>query len=387
MEIVKKKIADINPAPYNPRKNLKPGDAEWEHIQNSINTFGYIDPIIVNGRNNVIVGGHQRYKILKSMGYEEIDCVVVDMDEQQEKACNAALNKAQGEWDFDALKDLLADITDFDMSSFGFDLDFDEEQTEIVEDDYEVEVPEEPKAKLGDIYQLGKHRLMCGSSTDPEDVARLMGGAVADMCFTDPPYNCNYGNIKHPKFKVREIENDNMDAEAFMAFCTDFTMNIKENVRGCVYMCAGQGKDGRVMFTVADQLLHNSTTIIWNKDVFTLGRGKYQNKYEPIWFGWVESGKDFTEERTLTNVWDVKRPKKSELHPTMKPVELVAMALEHNPKSESVLDLFGGSGTTLIACEQLNRKCFMMELDPKYVDVIIERWEQFTGQKAVLLNG
>ena len=164
-------------------------------------------------------------------------------------------------------------------------------------------------------------------------------------------------------------------------------MNIKQFATGCVYMCAGQGHDGRTMFMVADELLQNSTTIIWNKDRFTLGRGKYQNKYEPIWFGWVDSGVHFTEDRTLTNVWDIERPTKSDLHPTMKPVEVIATALKHNPGSCSCLDLFGGSGSTLIACEQMNRKCYMMELDPKYVDVIIERWEQFTGEKAVLLNG
>jgi DNA modification methylase len=279
-------------------------------------------------------------------------------------------------------------LPELDLSAFDFDFGIEEdEEVEIVEDEAPpVDEQSDPIAKLGDIWQLGRHRLMCGSSTDPEEVAELMDGVVADMCFTDPPYNCNYGNIKHPKFKARAIENDNMDTESFRNFCTDFTMNIKENVSGCVYMCAGQGQDGRVMFTVADELLHNSTTIIWNKDQFTLGRGKYQNKYEPIWFGWVESGKDFTDDRTLTNVWDMKRPKKSELHPTMKPVELVEIALKHNPRSKTVLDLFGGSGTTLMACEQMDRTCYMMELDPKYCDVIIKRWESFTGEKAVLLN-
>ena len=207
------------------------------------------------------------------------------------------------------------------------------------------------------------------------------------MVFTDPPYNCNYVNIKHPKFKQREIKNDNMNGEEFRNFCVDFCLNIKEFAKGCVYMCAGQGQDGRIMFSVADELLHNSTTIIWNKDHFTLGRGKYQNKYEPIWFGWVESGSDFCDDRTLTNVWDFKRPTKSDLHPTMKPIELIANALKHNPKSHTVLDLFGGSGSTLMACEQLKRQCYICELDEHYCDVIIERWETFSGREAVLLNG
>lgn len=174
MDIVKMKIAELHPAKYNPRLNLKPGDAEWEHIQNSIKTFGYIDPIIVNKRNNIIVGGHQRYKILKSMGYDEIDCVLVDMDEQQERACNAALNKAQGDWDFDMLGDLLDSITEFDMSDFGFEIETEPEEKEITED----EVPEadevEPRVKPGQIWKLGDHYLMCGDSTKEEDVLKLM---------------------------------------------------------------------------------------------------------------------------------------------------------------------------------------------------------------------
>ncbi len=379
-------LSKLKPYDKNARKHQK---ADLATIENSIREFGMCDPIGIWSDKNIVVEGHGRLLALKALGETEAPCIRLDhLTDEQRRAYALAHNKTaeMSEWDFDLLSDELDDILDIDMTDFGFEFDGEEESEEVVEDDYDVELPEEPKAQVGDIYQLGRHRLMCGSSTDSADVAKLMDGTVADMCFTDPPYNCNYGNIKHQKVKVREIENDNMDTESFRAFCTDFTMNIKKNVSGCVYMCAGQGQDGRVMFTVADQLLHNSTTVIWNKDVFTLGRGKYQNKYEPIWFGWVESGKDFTDDRTLTNVWDIKRPKKSELHPTMKPIDLVGTALNHNPKSESVLDLFGGSGTTLIACEQLNRRCFMMELDPKYVDVIINRWETLTGKTAVLIN-
>ena len=385
MQIIYRSVSELIPYVNNPRKN----DPAVDAVAASIKEFGFKVPIILDEKNEIIAG-HTRLKAAKKLGYDEVPTILADdLSPEQVRAFRLADNKVAelAEWDVSMLGvelDALAEV-DFDMEQFGFLIE-DETETEIVEDDYETELPVEAKAKLGDIYQLGRHRLMCGSSTDAEDVAKLMDGTVADMCFTDPPYNCNYGNIKHPKFKVREIENDNMDTESFRAFCTDFTMNIKENVSGCVYMSAGQGQDGRVMFTVADQLLHNSTTIIWNKDVFTLGRGKYQNKYEPIWFGWVESGKDFTDDRTLTNVWDIKRPKKSELHPTMKPIDLVSTALKHNPQSESVLDLFGGSGTTLIACEQLDRTCYMMELDPKYVDVIIDRWETFNGQKAKLVQ-
>lgn len=384
MEIIIKKLEEIKPYEKNPRKN----DVSVDKVAASIKEFGFKVPIVID-KDGVIVTGHTRYKAAKKLEMTEVPCIMAaDLTEEQIKAYRLADNKAgeDSTWDWDLLEEELDDILNINMEDFGFDLSIDEAVAEIVEDDFIPEVPEEPKAKIGDIYQLGNHRLMCGDSTNAEDVKKLMDGIKADMVFTDPPYNCDYGNIKHPKFKQRHIENDNMDTEKFRDFCTDFICNIKEFSTGCVYMCAGQGADGRVMFSVADNLLHNSTTIIWNKDQFTLGRGKYQNKYEPIWFGWVESGKDFTDDRTLTNVWDIDRPKKSELHPTMKPVEIVTTAMSHNPGSKTVLDLFGGSGTTMIAGEQMKRAVYMMEHDPKYVDVIINRWEAFTGKKAVLIN-
>ena len=394
-------IMKVIPNPKNP--NMHP-ERQIEILSQVIKAQGWRKPITVSKRSGFVVAGHGR---LQAALLLKVDAVPVDYqdyaNEAEEYADLIADNRISelSEIDHDLLNSLLNEIqefedfnieltgySDYDIDSILSDMDDLEllEESEAIEDDYEVELPAEPKAKLGDIYQLGKHRLMCGDSTKIDDVEKLMDGIKADMVFTDPPYNCNYGNIKHSKFKQRHIENDNMSTELFYNFCTDFIENIKMFCRGCVYMCAGQGADGRVMFSVADKILHNSTTIIWNKDQFTLGRGKYQNKYEPIWFGWVESGIDFTDDRTLTNVWDINRPKKSELHPTMKPVEIVSTAMEHNPKSKNVLDLFGGSGTTLIAGEQTNRKCYVMELDPKYVDVIIDRWEKFTGEKAVLLN-
>ena len=276
------------------------------------------------------------------------------------------------------------------MTEWGLDvwenIDDAEPDEGLIEDD---EIPEvkESKVKRGDIWKLGEHKIMCGDSTSFDDVDKLMNGEKADMVFTDPPYNINYGTIKHPKFKVRDIKNDNMSSNDFKIFVEGFVENIKVFCDGIVYCWSGQGKDGRIMFTVLDEKLHNSTTIIWNKDQFTLGRGKYQNKYEPCWFGWVNSGKNFTNDRTLTNVWDFKRPQKSELHPTMKPIELCENALNHSSiKNQIILDLFLGSGSTLIAAEKLNRKCYGMELDEKYCDVIIERWEQFTGKKAEKIN-
>lgn len=338
-----------------------------------------------NGRY-VVIGGNRRLEAQRALKRKEVPIIALPEDTPVDKLRRMALldNESTGQTDW---VKLAKDWSKDEIRAWNIETPkgwFNEAPGKKAEEDNYIE-PEKlkPRVKRGEIWKLGEHRLMCGDSTNKDDVVNLMNGCKADMVFTDPPYNINYGNINHKKFKVRKIENDNMDKSSFIDFCNKFINNIKIFCKGCVYMCAGQGEDGHLMFVEADKLLHNSTTIIWNKDQFTLGRGKYQNKYEPIWFGWVESGIDFTDNRTITNVWDIKRPKKSDLHPTMKPIELIATALTHNPGSESCLDLFGGSGSTLIACEQLNRKCYMMELTEHYCDVIINRWETLTGRKAV----
>ena len=387
---------------------------QLEQLKANIQELGDLSGIVHDLNTDEIISGNQRSKVIDinkcevvitekydtpnqqgtvAWGFvifegQKLNYRQVRWDERQREKANITANALGGDWDYDILEDKFnrEDLLNWGLENLEFKVE--EENFETSEDNFTDEDANqvESRVKLGDIWQLGQHRLMCGDSTDSAMMRLLMDGHKADMVFTDPPYNCNYGNIKHSKFKVREIKNDNMDSEHFRMFCEAFCKQIKEYCRGCVYMCAGQGEDGRTMFVVADRMLHNSTTIIWNKDQFTLGRGKYQNKYEPIWFGWVESGKDFSDDRTLTNVWDIPRPKKSELHPTMKPIILIATALLHNPKSKSVLDLFGGSGSVLIACEQLNRKCYMMELEPHYCDIIIDRWEKFTGNKANLLQ-
>lgn len=410
------KITDLKPAEYNPRRI---SDEDYQKLKNSISTFGLVDPIIVNLKNMHIVGGHQRYDVLLEehmldndflaelpmirlgdVGFVFTDTNLSIADDDHEKALNLALNKISGDWDELKLQPLLEELelSPIDIQLTGFsepeleelNIDTTEETGEgVVEDDY-VE-PEELETDIehGDLFRLGNHYLCCGDATIEEDVERLLaagGERKVDLLFTDPPYNVNMGTIEHPKFKVRPIENDNMSTDDFKGFCRKWVNNIKSFVEGCCYICAGHGADGRIMFTICDELLHNSTTIIWNKDTFTLGRGKYQNKYEPIWFGWNESGKTFTDKRDLCNVFDINRPKKSELHPTMKPLELIITCLEHNPHAETVLDLFGGSGSTLISCEQTNRTCYMMELSPHYCQVIINRWETFTGEKAEKIN-
>jgi len=382
MEVISKPIDDLIPYINNPKKHP---DTQVDKIASSIKNYGFTVPVVVDGRNEIIMG-HGRLQAARKLGLAEVPCIVRDdLSEAQVKALRIADNKvSESEWDIEILLLELEEIEDFT----GFDLDeiqdLSGDDKEVIEDEV-PEPPDEPITKLGDLWLLGRHRLLCGDSTKAEDVERLMDGKKAHMCFTDPPYNVSIGTIKHPKFKQREIENDSMKPDDFWDFCTGYTASIRDNVIGCVYIAGAQGPNGRIMFCVADELMHCSTTIIWNKDQFTLGRGKYHNRYEPIWFGWVESGNRFSKERNLVNVWDIPRPQKSDLHPTMKPVTLVARALgDASMPTDMVLDLFGGSGSTLIAAEQLNRICYMMELDPKYCDVIVERWENLTGQKAEL---
>lgn len=422
MHITKKKLSELNPARYNPRKDLTPDDPEYQHIKTSIETFGYIDPIIVNARNGVIVGGHQRYKILLDLGYTEIECVEVDMDEQEEMACNAALNKAQGLWDEEKLADLLAQINDFDMSAFGFeDINLLDEDGEVQEDNYdpEEELAKEPKAKLGDIYQLGNHRLMCGDSTDSADVEELMGGNLAKLVVEDPPYNVNYEGA------AGKIANDHMDGDSFYQFLLDAFKNAYNfsEKGGAIYVwhADGEGRNFRQAFIDAGYDLKQC--LVWVKNGFVMGRQDYQWRHEPCLYGWKPGAAHyFTEERTHDTVIDdnekpnlkamkkdellayaeslieqledtpqsviyCDKPQKSAEHPTMKPLKLIAKLVQNSSKAGwNVLDLFGGSGSTLMVCEALDRNCFMMEYDPKFVDVIIDRWEKATGKEARLIH-
>lgn len=339
-------------------------------------------PIIVD-ENNTILGGNMRFKACKQAGLKKVWVDVAEgWTNDQKKEFIIKDNVGFGQWDWD----VVANQWDIEqLEDWGLELPFD---FEAEEDNY-IE-PEELKVDvvLGDLIEIGEHRLLCGDSTESDQVAKLMNGERADMVFTDPPYNINYGNIKHLKFKVRDIENDNMSKNDFKSFVQGFVDNIKLFCDGIVYCWSGQGEDGRIMFTVLDEKLHHSTTIIWNKDQFTLGRGKYQNKYEPCWFGWVNSGKTFTDDRTLTNVWDYKRPQRSDLHPTMKPIKLCENALNHASKKENtVLDLFLGSGSTMVAAHQLKRKCYGMEIDTKYCQAIIDRMQKLDTNIEIKING
>ena len=376
MNIIEKSITEVKPYEKNPRKN----DQSVDKVANSIKEFGFKVPIVID-KNNVIVCGHTRYKAAKKLGLSVVPCVVADdLTEEQIKAYRLADNKVGEDslWDMDLLTEELGDILELDMSDFGFDL-LEEEPEEVVEDEFEAELPEEPKAKLGDIYQLGKHRLMCGDSTSITDVEKLMDGEKADMVFTDPPYGYNYqSNMREKSHKFDVIENDDK--------ILDFFPNIQMVCNGFVFICT-TWKVLDKWIPLFKQYHELSNMIIWNKGGGGIGDLKhtFSTDYEVILC--ASNGKEITGKR-IGSVWTISKDTASSyLHPTQKPVKLSEFAIRNTTnRDDVVLDLFGGSGSTLIACEQLKRNCYMMEYDPKYIDVIIERWEQFTGQKAVLLN-
>jgi len=394
MQMEKIKIDKLNPAEYNPRKDLKPGDSVYEKLKQSIQTFGYVEPVLWNKRTGNIIGGHQRYKVLVELGQTEIDCVVVDMDLENEKALNIALNKVSGDWDNDKLILLISDLqgSDFDVSLTGFDafelddLFKDSLKDNIKDDNFDVdeELKKPAVSKLGDLWILGKHRLVCGDSTKAETYKELMDGKQANLTVTDPPYNVNYeGN-------AGKIKNDNMGNEAFYDFLLSAFKNAEsvmaKDASIYVFHADTEGLNFRKAFSDAGFYL--SGTCIWKKQSLVLGRSPYQWQHEPVLFGWKKSGKhNWYSDRKQTTIWEFEKPKKNKDHPTMKPVALVAYPILNSSLTNCiVLDPFGGSGSTLIACEQTDRICHTIELDEKYCDVIVNRYiEQVGNTDGVIL--
>lgn len=361
-------------------------------LASSIREFGFLNPVLIDRKRNVIAG-HGRILAAKKLGLDTVPCIFVEgLTEAQRKAYILADNRLAefSEWDMDLVMGELEGLEeyDFDIDLIGFEMP--EVLPENVEDDYE-ERDVEPRAKLGDVWRLGAHRLMCGDSTDPNAIERLMGGCLADMVFTDPPWNVNYGATDHPTWKSRSILNDYMPTEDFKHFMESafLCMNNASKEGAMTYVVMSAQEWGNLMLALAENDYHWSSTIIWAKDQLVLSRKDYHTQYEPIWYGWKNGSRLHPlKDRKQSDVWEIARPKRSDEHPTMKPVELVARALANSSNvGDVVLDLFGGSGTTLIAAEQLERVCYMCELDPHYVDVIIDRWEQLTGEKAVLIDG
>lgn len=402
MNIEKVKVTELISPEWNPRQI---SNEELQKLKNSLTEFGYIEPIIVNDVNMHIVGGNQRLKALQDLGYDEVDVIYVHIEDiNKEKACNVALNKISGDWDYEKLEVVLEEIelstipislTGFDdIELQQFDITNDDDPVEIIEDDYEIEDDILVTVQPGELYQLGNHRLLCGDSTNEEEVKKLMDGSLADMVFTDPPWNVNYGAVEKGNamgYKPRTILNDFMGTEDFKNFLEQvFQCMNKASKDGCMtYVVMSAQEWGNLMLTLNNNGYHWSSTIIWNKDRLVLSRKDYHTKYEPIFYGWKDGGPRLKplDDRKQSDVWDIERPHVSEEHPTMKPLELCARAITNSSnKKDLVLDLFGGSGSTLIACEQTERNCYMMELDPKYCQVIINRWEEFTGSKAIKIE-
>ncbi len=432
MIIEVRSISDLLPADKHPRKMLKPGDETFEVLRESIETFGYVDPIIWNRKTGHIVGGHQRLEVLKHLGHDEAEVSIVDLDPDMELALDLALNKISGEWDMPKLKDVLIELETLpvDINLTGFSAKEIEIllKKDVIEDDFDAESEaakiESAITKRGDIWQLGRHRLMCGDSTVADEISLLMNGSRADMVFTDPPYNVNYGSSLRDrqgkkagsKNAGRKILNDHFaQRENFYKFLRDALAALSPHVTGDVYIAMSSSELDNLQRAFRDAGGHFSTFIIWVKSQFTIGRANYQRQFEPILYGWFEGsthywsgvrnlGDVYGHDKLLrdadgtplirvescaieSDVWEFPKPVRSDEHPTMKPVALVARALRNSSKPGNlVLDSFSGSGTTIMAAEQTGRSCFAMELSPVYCDVDIKRWETFTGDKAELIR-
>ena len=392
-------VSDLKPAAYNPRKKLKPGDKEYEKIKASIEEFGFADPLVVNA-DMTIIGGHQRLTVAADLGMTEVPCAVVDVDKTREKALNIALNKITGAWDENMLADLLKDIeeSDFDLGKTGFDPpEIDElfnqvHNRDVVDDAFDEDKALEKEVFVlpGDVWLLGRHRLMCGDSTRLDDVDVLMDGKTANMCVTDPPYNCSYEGGTG-----MTIMNDTWtDGQKFYQFLLDAFKNIYIHLAdgGAFYCFHSDAEKVNFFNATVDAGFHYSTTCIWVKNSLVIGRMDYQMRHEPVIYAFKDTAKHrFYGDRKQTTVWEFDRPTKSKLHPTSKTIPLIAYPIRMSSLENSiVLDLFGGSGSTLMAAEQMNRTAFLMELDPKYASAIVRRYaaaKQGTDDIRVIRSG
>lgn len=442
MRFEKWKLADMKPAAYNPRKKLTPEDPEYQEIKRSIETFDYSDPIVLN-YDGTIIKGHQRRTVMMDGGYTEAFVIVLNIrDKAKEKALNIALNKITGKWDLQLLKDVLQDLDlegyDFTVTGFHQDdlqdliqkLDFPEEATDDDFDpDAEANMIEVPITNRGDIWLLGEHRLMCGDATAPDDVAQLMQGDTLDLVITDPPYNVAYGEKTAyledalgmaSNRENSTILNDQMDERSFYLFLLAAFRSLIDAMRpgAAIYVFHAESTGLQFRQAFADAGYKMAQCLVWEKNAFVLGRQDYQWRHEPILYGWKKGAAHyFINDRTqdtillddeldlksmkapelramleqviqqykdLTTVHYENKPTRNDMHPTMKPIPLVGRLMNNSSKPGWIIgDFFGGSGSTLIAAEQLRRTAYIMELDERNCDVIVRRWEAYTGRQAV----
>lgn len=384
-EIVK--ISEVVKNPNNPRiiKNDK-----FDKLVASIKELPKmleIRPIVVNDEM-IVLGGNMRLEACKAAGLIEVPIIKAsDLTEDQQRQFIIKDNVGFGEWDWDMLANEWdqEELEDWGMElppNYGF------MEAEAQEDDYEV--PDEVKTdiKLGDLIEIGPHRLLCGDSTKKEHCEKLMNGRLADMIHTDPPYNIAYGETKNPRHKIRSIENDKMSNDDWEDFCKNLYVNFQEFNKGDIYMWGASAPEGmRMRLWLIEMGCHWSATIIWKKDQLVLSPAKYQRLYEPCFYGWFDKS-SFKADRKQVELWEVDRPKRSKEHPTMKPIELCAKAINNSSKERDiVLDFFLGSGSTMLASHQVNRVCYGIELDPKYCQVIVDRMKNYEPSLEIKING
>lgn len=394
--MIKVQLVDINKViPYenNPRKN----DEAVDEVAKSIQTFGFKNPIIVD-KDFIIIAGHTRLKASQKLGLKEVPVIVAeDLTPDQANALRLADNKTAelAKWDKKLLDEELRKINwdelELSMTELGFNDIFASDFQEVVDDEFDEGqyLTDEPYSIQGDVYLLGNHRVMCGDSTDPEQVKILLNERQADMVFTDPPYNVNYEGSDG-----KTIQNDDMGDKEFYDFLFLVHKNLYDSLKdgGPIYVCHADSEGLNFRQAFKDAGFKLAECLIWSKNSFTLGRQDYQWQHEPILYGWKPTGPHyFLDDRSQSTIWEYDKPKHNDLHPTMKPLELVGKAINNSSlKGELVLDLFGGSGSTLIASDQANRICYTMELDEKYADVIIKRYLKLKGNTRdcfLLRNG
>jgi DNA modification methylase len=409
MEIRKVAVKEINPAAYNPRLDLQPGNPDYEKLKTSISTFGLVEPLVWNRRTGNLVGGHQRLKILIEQGATDIEVSVVDLSVEMERALNIALNKIGGNWDEEKLSTLLSEIQkipDFNVGLTGFEPAeiselLDEFTTPQKEDDFdfeaEVNAIEEPVTERGDIIELGQHRILCGDSSSLEDVKALIGSEKISLIHTDPPYNVNYygGNRPVPNVRPKKSRNweriysDNLNQKEYETWLKKIFANADTFLKAGApfYIWNGHKQFGHMHAMLEELCYHIACVITWAKPNFAISYADYNQQTEFCLYGWKkENGAHSwygpTNESTL---WEIKRDSTREyIHPTQKPTMLGSRAIRNSSKrGDIVLDLFLGSGSTLIAAEGLSRRCFGLEIDPKYCDAIVKRYIAFVGQDKV----
>ncbi|MDP8212789.1 MAG: DNA methyltransferase [Candidatus Zapsychrus exili] len=408
MEIKKIPITEINPASYNPRKDLQPGNKEYEKLQKSIEEFGYVEPLVWNKSTGTLISGHQRLKILKAQGVKEVEVSVVDLSAEKEKVLNIALNKIEGRWDEKKLSGILFELTkmpDFEFELTGFELP---ELSQLLDryqeikdgDDYDFDAAinalGEIITKRGDIIELGWHRILCGDSSNKDDIKRLMANEAADLLYTDPPYNVNYYGGHRPHTKARpkkckhwvKVYQDNLSDQEYRDKLKSVLVNICEflSPNAVSYIWNAHKNFGLMHDILIDLNFHVASVIVWAKPNFSISFADYSEQVEFCLYSWrCGNGAHPWYGKNETTLWQIKRdPPTSLIHPTQKPVALASRALANSSKrGDFVADLYLGSGSTLISAESLGRRCFGMEIDPKFCDAIVRRYIAYVGKNKV----